>query len=199
MVTQRRLERIKKAALNRQQGVVVLQDIIDKHNAFAVIRSCECFGIQKVYLIFEKKKAFDPTKFGKLAAASANKWIDYEIFDSTEKCIKKLKEENYKIIATALTDNSTSIFEFDFCASEKFAICFGNEKEGLSDSLIEQSDAILNIPMQGLIQSLNLSVTAAICLFEMTRQRRKAGFENFKYSLEEQKNILDKFLIEKCN
>ena len=199
MVTETRLNRIKKAVDNKQEGIIVLQDIHDKHNAQAVIRSCECFGIQKVYLIFEEEKRFNPSEFGKLASSSANKWLDYETFSSTQECFDKLRSTGYKIVATALGEDSVEIYDFDFCEYKKFALCFGNEQVGLSELAIENSDFVLNIPMHGMIQSLNLSVTAALCLFEMTRQRKVNGSENFKYSELEQKNLTEKFLAENCN
>jgi tRNA (guanosine-2'-O-)-methyltransferase len=199
MVTERRLNRIKKAVANKQEGIIVLQDIHDRHNAQAVIRSCECFGIQKVYLIFEKEKQFNPTEFGKLASSSANKWLEYEAFESTQVCFEKLKLDGYHIIATALTDDSVSIYETDFASNKKIALCFGNEKDGLTKEAVEAADQVLNIPMHGMIQSLNLSVTAALCLFEMTRQRKEAGFENFSLETKVQKALIDKFLVENCN
>jgi tRNA (guanosine-2'-O-)-methyltransferase len=199
MVTERRLKRIQNAVVNKQESIIVLQDIHDKHNAQAVIRSCECFGIQKVYLIFEEEKRFNPAAFGKLASSSANKWLDYEFFTSTKECFAKLKQDGYQIVATALSHDSVEIYDFDFCAHKKFAICFGNEQVGLDQVAIENSDYILNIPMHGMIQSLNLSVTAALCLFEMTRQRRVVGFEKFTYSDLDKKKLVDKFLEENCN
>lgn len=199
MVTERRINRINDTVSNKQEGIIVLQDIHDRHNAQAVIRSCECFGIQKVYLIFEEEKKFNPAVFGKLASSSANKWLDYEIFESTEECFKKLKADGYNIIATALGKESIEVYDFDFCAHKKFALCFGNEQVGLSELAIEKSDFTLYVPMHGMIQSLNLSVTAALCLYEMTRQRKAKGFDEFKYSELEQKIIADKFLTENCN
>ena len=199
MVTERRLARIKKAVDNKQQGIVVLQDIHDPHNAQAVIRSCECFGIQKIYLIFEKEKRFNPAEFGKLASSSANKWLEYECFESSEECFSRLKKEGFHITATALTDKSVAIYDFDFVTNKKIALCFGNEKDGLNDYAVANADSVLNIPMHGMIQSLNLSVTAALCLFEMTRQRKVHGYEEFVYSEPEQEAMLEKFLVENCN
>lgn len=199
MPTERRLARITNSVANKQEGIIVLQDIHDPHNAQAVIRSCECFGIQKIYLIFEKEKRFNPSEFGKLASSSANKWLDYEVFESSEACFTKLKSDDYKIVATALSDTSVSIFDFDFTSHKKFAICFGNEKEGVSKYVVENADEVLNIPMHGMIQSLNLSVTAALCLFEMTRQRKAKGYESFTYSESEQKKLVEKLVLKNCN
>lgn len=199
MVTQRRLQRIENAVKAKQEGIVVLQDIHDPHNAQAVIRSCECFGIQNIHLIFEREKNFDPSKFGKLASSSANKWLDYDFFTSTEECFKKLKAEKYNIVATALNNESKSIYDFDFCEQQKFALCFGNEQMGLNDFAISNADQVLNIPMHGMIQSLNLSVTAALCLFEMTRQRKEKGFAEFCFSQQKQEDLKQYFLQEKSN
>ena len=199
MVTERRLNRIKNAVANKQEGIVVLQDIHDPHNAQAVIRSCECFGIQKVYLVFENEKRFNPEEFGKLASSSANKWLEYEAFMSTQECFSKLKEDGYKIVATALKDDSVAIYDFDFSSHKKFALCFGNEKDGLSKEAIELADQTLNIPMHGMIQSLNLSVTAALCLFEMTRQRKAKGFQDFSLDEAVKKQLVEKLLVENCN
>ena len=199
MVTQRRLQRIENAVKAKQEGIVVLQDIHDPHNAQAVIRSCECFGIQNIYLIFEREKNFDPSKFGKLASSSANQWLDYDFFTSTEECFKKLKAEKYNIVATALNNESKSIYDFDFCEQQKFALCFGNEQMGLNDFAISNADQVLNIPMHGMIQSLNLSVTAALCLFEMTRQRKEKGFAEFCFSQQKQEDLKQYFLQEKSN
>ena len=139
------------------------------------------------------------SKFGKLASSSANKWLDYDFFTSTEECFKKLKAEKYNIVATALNNESKSIYDFDFCEQQKFALCFGNEQMGLNDFAISNADQVLNIPMHGMIQSLNLSVTAALCLFEMTRQRKEKGFAEFCFSQQKQEDLKQYFLQEKSN
>lgn len=174
MPTSRRLQKISDVALARQQGVVVLQDIYDPHNAAAVLRSCEALGLQKVYFIFEKGKKFNPRKIGKLASASANKWLDFETFDSTKKCFSKLKLQGYTIYATVLDAKAKSIFKTKF-TNPKVALCFGNERMGLSSEAVQAADIHLYIPMRGFVQSLNLSVTAAICLYELYRQRAKSA------------------------
>ena len=199
MVTERRLQRIETACSQKQEGIIVLQDIHDPHNAQAVIRSCECFGIQTIYLIFEKEKRFNPSEFGKLASSSANKWLDYKIFESTQDCMTELKASGYKIVATSLKEESQTIYDFDFTAQEKIALCFGNEQVGLNEAAISQADSTLYIPMHGMIQSLNLSVTAALCLFEMTRQRKAKNFDQFLFSKEKQESLKEKFLAEHCN
>src|SRR5690606_29278763 len=160
-----RKEKLKLVAQRRQQGAVVIEDVYDPHNAAAVFRSCEAFGIQKVFLIFEKQKKFNPKKVGKATSSSANKWLDFTIFDSTKKCLASLKRQGYTTVATVLDRDSESMYKAKL-TEPKLAWLFGNEHAGLSEYAIKHSDLRVFIPMQGLVQSLNLSVTAGICLFE---------------------------------
>ena len=188
MLTKNRLNKIKNVVKSRQQGVVVLEDIYDPHNAAAVLRTADAFGYQKVYFIFQNQKKFNPRKIGKVTSASANKWLDFEIFDSTEKCFKKLKKQGYIITSTILDKKAKIIFKARF-TSPKIALVFGNEHSGLSDEAIKLSDNHIYIPMQGFVQSLNLSVTAAICMYEMFRQRQKSP-KKFLLSVMEQKKLI---------
>ena len=173
MITEPRLKRIKDVAGRRQEGVVVFEDIHDPHNAAAVLRTADSFGIQKVCFIFEKGEKFNPKKVGKATSSSANKWLDFEVFDSTVKCFKTLKKRGYTIVGTVLETRAKSLLKTDF-KKPKIALVFGNEHAGLSETAIKLSDAHVYIPMQGFVQSMNLSVTAAVCMYEMFRQRQTA-------------------------
>lgn len=194
MPTKNRTERIRHVASQRQAGVVVLEDIHDPHNAAAVLRTCEAFGFQKVFFIFEKQKKFNPRKIGKATSSSANKWLDFQMFDSTEKCLRGLKKQGYTTYATVLDRGAGSLFKTHF-SRPKTALLFGNEHSGLSEKAAEMADKKIYIPMRGFVQSLNLSVTAAVCLFELSRQRQKrpAAFLLSKtHRLRLQKNWLKK-------
>lgn len=177
MPTIKRLEKIVRVAKARQTGAVVLEDIYDPHNATAVLRSCEAFGIQKVFFIFEKQKKFNPKKIGKVTSASANKWLDFQVFDSTKKCFSKIKKLGYSIVGTVLDEKAKSLFKTKF-NKPKTALVFGNEHSGLSQTAIDLCDSHIYIPMNGFVQSLNLSVTAAVCLYELTRQRQSSDFNS---------------------
>lgn len=150
----------------------MLEDIHDPHNAAAVWRSCDGFGIGKVYLIFDKETVFNPKKVGKASSSSANKWLDFKIFKSTRECVETLKGEGYEIWATVLDKEATEIYKSDLGQKKKVAIMLGNEHRGLSVEAVKLADKKVYIPMQGMVQSLNLSVTAAIVLYELTRQRQ---------------------------
>lgn len=172
MPTEERVQKIKRIAQQRQQGIVIIEDVYDPHNAEAVIRSCDGFGIQEVWFIFDKQPRFNPRRVGKATSSSANKWLDYRTFESVEECISEAKNQGYEVIATVLDNTSESLYEAKF-ENPKMAILLGNEKEGLSEKAAGMADRKIIIPMKGFVQSFNLSVTASIFLFELTRQRSK--------------------------
>lgn len=174
MKTDREIKK-QKVAENRQEGIIVLEDIHDPHNAAAVWRSADCFGFQKIYLIFEKEESFNPKRIGKESSSSANKWLDFEIFRSTEECIKKLKADGYTTYATVLDKEAKKLQITNF-KLRKTALMFGNEHRGLSEAAIKMADKKIYIPMKGMVQSLNLSVTAGICMWEIMRQRLGGDF-----------------------
>lgn len=193
MPTPERIEKISRIAKTRQQGVIVLEDIFDPHNAEAVFRSCDAFGFQRVCLIFEEQKPFNPRAVGKQSSSSANKWLDFEIYNSTEECLSKLHQEGYEIIATVLDDTSESIFEATF-TEKKIALMLGNESNGLTEKAVSMADRKLIIPMRGLVQSFNLSVTASMCMFEITRQRMEQGIAQFYYPEDKREQMVADFL-----
>lgn len=170
-MSETRQKKISRVMSRRHEGIVVLEDIHDPHNAAAVWRNCDAFGFGKVYLIFNKEKQFDPKKVGKASSSSANKWLEFEIFESTEKCLEKLKSGGYTIYATVLDREAKGLGEAKF--EKKTAICFGNEHRGLSDAAVKMADEKIYIPMKGMVQSLNLSVSAGIVMWEFVRKRSR--------------------------
>ncbi len=193
MPTERRLAKINNVINARQQGILVLEDIYDPHNAIAVFRSCDAFGIQKIYIIFDDQEPFDPQIIGRTTSSSANKWLDFKFFDSAEECIQELHNDGYEVVATVLSDKAESLYEMDL-TNPKMALMLGNEHRGLSEKAIELADRHLMIPMTGMVQSLNLSVSAAICLFEISRQRHAAGIEEFLLPTDAQETLRADFL-----
>lgn len=187
-----RQEKIDRTIANRREGVVVLQDIHDPHNAAAVWRSADAFGWQKVYLIFEKEEVFNPKKIGRASSASANKWLDFKVFNSTRECFDELHREGYEIFATVLDREAKTLGSVDMVGRQKVAIVMGNEHRGLTEEAIRLADQKIFIPMSGMVQSLNLSVSAAICLYEVERQRNESGTE-YGLSEEEKKDLEDRW------
>lgn len=169
-MTQQRQAKIKAVLARRQKNLaVIIEDIYDPHNAAAIWRTCEAYGVAKVHLIFDKQEPFDPKRIGKSSSATANKWLDFEIYKKTSDCLPKLKKQGFKIIATVLDKQARNLYEFAWPG--KIALLVGNEHSGLSEQAIKLSDYQVYIPMQGMVQSLNVSVATAIFLSEIYRSR----------------------------
>lgn len=188
-----RLDKIKRVVQSRQRGViVVLEDLHDPHNVAAILRTCDAFGIQDIICVYEKEKYVNPKKVGKSSSSSANKWLDFIVFKSSSECVQYLKQNKYRIISTML-DEKAEPLSHSFFTDEPIALVFGNEHRGVSDIMATASDNKVYIPMKGMVQSLNVSVTAAICIAELSRQRQVSG-NDFSLGSNEQKKLIDSFL-----
>ncbi len=146
---------------------VAMEDVFQLHNTSAVIRSCEVFGIQEAHVI--------EGRFGKRLdkniAMGAEKWVDVHRHPEAATCIGHLKDLGYQIIAT--TPHNDSCLLADFEITQKTALFFGTEKEGLSEGVLQRADGFLKIPMAGFTESLNISVSAAIILQRLTGKLRE--------------------------
>ncbi|HKK46489.1 MAG TPA: RNA methyltransferase, partial [Balneolaceae bacterium] len=148
-VTEERWQKINDVIANRTRFLtVVLEDIYQPHNASAVLRSCDCFGIQDVHII-ENKNDFNPNKG---ITIGADQWISLHKHNqagknNTELCYNLLREQGYKIIATTPHDNDVTIDEVPL--DQKTALIFGAEYTGLSDYALEEADGYAKIPMMG--------------------------------------------------
>jgi tRNA (guanosine-2'-O-)-methyltransferase len=194
-ITERRMRRIVQSALSRQRGLmVIMEDVHNPHNLSAIARSCEAFGVQQVAFTLENEDLFDPHQIGKVTSASASKWLDYRIFkDGTDNALTTLKREGWHIMVTWVNPEASSIYEIDFTQYDQLALMLGNEHAGLSSTAVELADSYLYIPMLGFIQSYNVSVAAAISLFEITRQRL-ASEKNFFIDEEAARQLTLEFL-----
>ncbi len=150
---------------------VVLEDIHDPHNAAASFRSLDAFGVGNVHLVFEQEEPFNPKKIGKESSSSANKWLNFTIWRSTEKCLTALRQQGYQLFATCLSEEAALLPQLDL-RQKKIAFLFGNEHRGLSAKALELADKQIIIPLYGFVQSLNLSVSVGIVMYELNRQRR---------------------------
>jgi tRNA (guanosine-2'-O-)-methyltransferase len=168
-LTDNRKENFLKVLKNRTNHfTVVVEDVFQMHNASAVMRSCEVFGVQNMNVIEQRfGKRID-----KQIAMGAQKWVDITPFDSVSNCIDALKSKGYQIIATTPHTDDCNLEDFDF--SKPSALCFGTEKEGLSEEIMQKADGFLKIPMVGFTESLNISVSAAIILQNLTNRLRNS-------------------------
>jgi tRNA (guanosine-2'-O-)-methyltransferase len=171
MRTERRLNRLEEVLRHRQTDLtVVMENIHDPHNVSAILRSCDAAGLMSVQLIYTDTEFPD---IGKKSSASAKKWVERKKFKSVKKCYDKLHEEGYTIYATHLEGSAKSLYAVDM--TKKTAIVVGNEHEGVSSEAAQLADGIIQIPMFGMIRSLNVSVATAVILFEAVRQRIAVG------------------------
>jgi len=194
MPTDARLNKLKRVAAQRQAGLtVVIEDVFDPHNVGAITRSCDAFGIQEINIIFDTHPEFDPKEVGKNSSTATNKWLNYRVHHGSVKALRTLKAEGWHIVAAALDPNAESIFGADL-RQPKLALLLGNEKDGLSAQALRMADRLVTIPMRGIAQSMNVSVTAALFLYEVTRQRRQQGPEAYVADEAARQKTLDYFL-----
>ncbi|MBI4022887.1 RNA methyltransferase [Candidatus Berkelbacteria bacterium] len=193
MVTEARHQRLRRVVEQRQAGLtVLLEDMHDPHNAAAILRTADALGVQRVHCVFAREAPFNPRQVGKASSSSANRWLDFSIHRSIDAGINTLRSDGYQTIALALAAEAKDLYELDL-TGPRLAFLVGNEKAGLSTRALEVADAVAMIPMRGLVQSLNVSVTAALALAEATRQRLAAGTLQ-PLSTAEQVRLLDDFL-----
>jgi tRNA (guanosine-2'-O-)-methyltransferase len=177
MLTSERKEKFGEIlAYRTKHFTVALEDVYQMHNASAVIRSCDVFGIQEAHVI-ETKYA---KRIDKNIAMGAQKWVDVKAYDSIQDCIDHLKSKGYRIAATTPHGNSMLLDDLDI--TPKTAFFFGTEKNGLSPQIIEQSDLQVKIPMFGFTESLNVSVSVAIILNQL---RKKLNESDIHWQLTE--------------
>jgi tRNA (guanosine-2'-O-)-methyltransferase len=188
--TDKRLEKIIDTVKNRQYSLhVVLENIHDPHNASAIFRTCDAAGIPKVSLLYTFEKF---PKVSRISSASANKWVEKERYSNTDECFDKLHDEGFEIYASMLSENAVNFYDLDF--TKKVAIVVGNEHRGISPEVAEKADKLFYIPMQGMIQSLNVSVATAVILFEAKRQRILKGmYPSHDLTKDEIEKIIDEW------
>ncbi len=152
----------------------VVEDIYQPHNASAVIRTCDCFGIQDLHIIENRNKY----KVNPKVALGSGQWVNVikhkEAENNSLSCINHLKSKGYKIVATTPhTDKNI----YDLELNEPVALVFGNEKEGISDIIKDNADELVKIPMYGFTESFNISVSAALCMSLLIEKLRKTDIQ----------------------
>ncbi|WKW45677.1 RNA methyltransferase [Myroides sp. JBRI-B21084] len=171
-ITQNRMLGFEKVLENRTNHFcVAVEDVYQLHNTSAVMRSCEVFGVQNLHVIEQKfSKTID-----KQIAMGAEKWVDIQMHKSTQTCISEIKSKGYQIVAT--TPHKDAFLLDDFDITKPSALFFGTEKMGLSSEIMDQADTYIKIPMYGFTESLNISVSAAIILNNITTRLRKSSID----------------------
>jgi tRNA (guanosine-2'-O-)-methyltransferase len=188
-ITQRRRELFDRVLDFRTRYVtVVLEDIYQSHNASAVLRTCECFGIQDIHIIENRNKYnINPD-----VVLGATKWLNLKKYNkldyNTNEAIQSLRDQGYRIIATVLDKEAGPLHNFDLHTG-KCALFFGTELTGLTDQVLDQADEYLKIPIYGFTESFNLSVSAAIILNQLTMRLHQSDL-SWRLSQEEREEQL---------
>lgn len=190
-----RQELLKSVIQQRTRHItVVMEDFYQPHNASAVIRSCECLGLQEVHIIEnDNEYLINPE-----VVQGSSKWVELNRYNldninNTEACVENLKNRGFAIASTTLSDTAISLD--DIAIEQPIALCFGTEETGISDDLYELSDIKVKIPMHGFTQSFNVSVSAGICLYQLCHRLRQSNID-WQLSEEEQQNILIQWLAQ---
>lgn len=163
---------------------VATEDVYQLHNTSAVMRSCDVFGVQKLHVIEEQ----NVKRIDREIAMGAQKWVDLVRHHSTKDAIKSIKTQGYQIVATTPHEQDCNLADFDI--TKKSCFFFGRETQGLSDEVLNSADCFLKIPMVGFTESLNISVSAAIILQDVT-QKLKAS--NIKWQLTETEKLQKRY------
>ncbi|HTH55677.1 MAG TPA: RNA methyltransferase [Cyclobacteriaceae bacterium] len=155
---------------------LVLEDIYQSQNASAVLRTCECLGLQDVHIIEDESKY----SVNKRVLKGANKWLDlhrYKMkgFKNADICFRKLRDLGYMILVTDPSPDGISIN--DIALDQKVAVVMGNELHGTSDFALNHADQKVFIPMHGFTESLNISVSAAIILNTLLTKLRVSNID----------------------
>lgn len=165
MLTDARRERIEAVIASRARSVVaVLDGLIDPHNVSAILRSADAFGVQQVHWIARS----NPFLASPRVSQGADRWLDVIRHANARACVAALHELGYKVYVAAMDG---ALRPEALAEAPKVAIVFGNEHAGVSDEMRQLADGTYAIPMHGFVQSLNVSVAAAITLFAAMRGR----------------------------
>lgn len=180
-VTSNRLSRFHQVLANRTRHLtIILEDIYDPHNGSACLRSCEGCGVQEVHII-EDRHQFTATDGVAMGTA---RWLDLIHYNqksnsiqhhNTIACFQELHNRGYQIVAMTPHPTQLKSIEFDrLPIDQPVALAFGCEKEGLTDTALQLADIHTQLPMQGFVESYNISVACAISVFQVSSRIRKS-------------------------
>ena len=149
-----------------------MENIHDPHNVSAILRSCDGVGVLRTHAVYSIEEP-PAGAFARQTSASAAKWVEVERHSSLADCYKRLRAEGFTILVTSLGPDARRLYDWDLRVP--VALVFGNEMRGVSEQARDSADGAIQIPMAGMVESLNVSVACAVCLYEAFRQRSAAG------------------------
>lgn len=155
----------------RQPGLrVVIEHVRDPHNASAILRTCDALGVHTVHLLYTDQP---PPEISRAVSSSSHQWLDIRRHSDPRELAGALHAEGIPLYVTRRDEGARALVAVDFTGP--VAVVFGNEHRGCSDGVAAVADGALWIPMVGMVESFNVSVSAAIVLAEAHRQRAAAG------------------------
>lgn len=191
-VSERRLGRLNEVLAERTNYLcLVLEDVYQSHNFSAVLRSADIFGVQNINFIENrnKYKISEDVSMGSTQWLTLNRYQKHE--NNTKACLKELKAKGYKIVATSLHESSVTMQQLDL--SQPIALVFGTELSGITKDVEEEADEFIKLPMYGFTESFNISVCAALCMYELSTRIRKE-VPNYRLSEAEKEDIYIEWL-----
>ncbi len=194
MISEKRLEKFARVAALRQDMTVILENVHDRHNIGAVLRSCDAVGIQELFILYTEKRLqerhLDEVKS---TSTGVRKWMDVHFFTEIEPCFKEVRERYDLVLGTHLAEDSKDLYTLDL--TKKVALLFGNEHEGISSEALTHCDGNFTIPQFGMVGSLNISVACAVTIYEAARQRKAADLYDINFDAQPHKQPLyDKYV-----
>ena len=182
-VSERRKRRMEEVLAWRTRFLTVgLEDLYHPHNASAVLRSCDCFGVQDVHVV-ESRNAYEVNRAVDMGASG---WLDLHRYSESSAALAALKQQGYRVVAATPHRDDCSLDEL--AVDAPLAVFFGTEELGLSEQILEAADEYVRVPMFGFTESFNISVCAALVLRELT-SRLHRGNEEWRLDEEEKKAL----------
>ncbi|KAI3417197.1 SpoU_methylase domain-containing protein [Psidium guajava] len=187
-----RKERFRNAVRNRSYSVcLVVEGLCDFGNVSAAFRSADALGFQSVHVVScDGSKRYRENRH---VSMGAEKWLDIELWNSTQECFRVLRSRGYRIATTHLATDAVSIYDMDWCYPT--AIVVGNENRGISDEALQLSDLHCSIPMKGMVDSFNVSVAAGILMHHAVCDRTSRLGHHGDLTMEESQILLAEFSL----
>ncbi|NNC66070.1 MAG: tRNA (guanosine(18)-2'-O)-methyltransferase TrmH [Gammaproteobacteria bacterium] len=169
-MTPERFRKLKDVLARRQPDLTVLAaDVHKPHNISAIVRTCDAVGIYGVHAVSPSGEFHHH----RMASGGSRHWVGLALHPSLSDAVKALRRSGWRLVAAHPHESAQDFREIDYTC--KTAIVLGSELEGLEQEAIDAADETIKIPMAGMVESLNVSVAAALILYEAQRQRSNAG------------------------
>lgn len=175
-------------AMRTRYMTVLAENMYHGQNAAALIRHCDAFGVQEMHTV-ETLCRFEPNP---VIARGSERWVDVHRHASTAEAVAELRRRGYRIVATTPHREDATPETFDVTKGP-FALVFGTEHAGISDEAIAAADEFLRIPMCGLVESLNVSASAAILIYQLSERVRRT-VDGWRMTEAEQAELMERWM-----